>query len=573
MGDNVIMKPKKINNINKGDFSASHLDLDSASKFLKRRDFPRFITEHIDMNIELEVQSGSSEKTKKITGKVIDLSKQGVTIYTDALLSISQRVNFKLLLPPSYGSVQGNGRIMWGMEKKKHFQYGVSFYNIQNEEESKQLEHFLDSNLSISGIIDRRKGGRRKGKKTHTQSDKRKTDRRTNKPLFLKCIRYNRMKKLMKKDHYFYLREIQSGSENKIIRNGKELINFASNNYLGLTIHPEVKEAAIKAIEKYGVGSGSVRVLSGTMDLHNQLEKKLAELKSGDDCVVYTSGYGTNVGVISGLINKKDYLIIDEKSHASIIDGCRLSMANLFIFKHNNMKNLEKKLQEIDINKPKIIITDGVFSMDGDVAKLDTIYELGKKYNAAIMIDDAHSTGVLGKTGKGTAEYFNLEGKIDLTMGTLSKALGGVGGFVVSSKNIIHYLKHTSRAFVFSTSLPPVICASLLKSLEILKNEPKWHSQLWQNINYIKKELINFGFDIGNTESAIIPVIIGNEDLTYQITGRLEEEGIFVNPVVYPAVKKRESRLRASIMATHNEKDLQFFIEKLKKISKQLNII
>ncbi|OGS46288.1 MAG: hypothetical protein A2539_02815 [Elusimicrobia bacterium RIFOXYD2_FULL_34_15] len=381
------------------------------------------------------------------------------------------------------------------------------------------------------------------------------------------------MKRLMNENIYFYLREIQSRSGNRIIVKGKELRNFGSNNYLGLTSHPLITEAAIKAIEKYGVGSGGVRVLSGTMDLHNQLEKKLANIKSGEDCIIFSSGYNANVGVISCLINKDEYVIIDEKSHASIIDGCMLAKANMVVFRHNNMIDLEKKLQKIPANVSKIIMTDGVFSMDGDVAELDTIHSLSQKYKAATYIDDAHSTGVMGKNGKGTAEYFNLEGKIDLTIGTLSKALGGVGGFLVASKDIIHYLKHNSRSFVFSTSLPPATCAALLKAVEIIETEPIWHQKLWQNINYVTKELRGLGFDIRKTESAIIPIIFKNDDSTYSITKELEEAGIFVSPVVYPAVRKNESRIRVSIMATHTENDLHYFLEKLTKISRKNKII
>ncbi|MBU1078235.1 MAG: pyridoxal phosphate-dependent aminotransferase family protein, partial [Spirochaetes bacterium] len=414
---------------------------------------------------------------------------------------------------------------------------------------------------------------RRKSRVIKSNIDNRKTDRRITKPLFLKCLRYNRVKKLVDKDQYYFFREIQSGNNHRIIRNGKELVNYASNNYLGLANHPAVIESSIKAIEKYGTGTTGARMLNGTMDLHNQLEEKLAKFKGGEDCMLCSSGYHTNVGVISALIAKNNHIIIDNKCHASIVDGCWLSGGKISIFKHNNLKDLESVLQGIDINSPKIIIVDGVYSMDGDLAKLDFIYKIGEKYKSVIMVDDAHAVGVIGKTGRGTSEHFDLQGKIDLMVGTLSKALGGIGGFVVASKKIIHYLKHNSRSFIFSASIPPANCAAALKALEIIEKDLTWHTKLWNNITYLKKALVISGFDIGNSASAIIPVIVKDEILTYKITGMLEKQGIYVNAIAYPAVRKRAARLRVSVMATHNQEDLDLFINKIRKLGRQFNTI
>jgi|SRR3989339_778052 len=532
--------------------------------FINRRGSTRIIYE----NITCDLKTIENDEAV-MTGYIKNIGQEGLVAQFNKSLTISQRVYITVNLPQPYGNTKLDGRVIWiSMTENSGFLIGINFILLDNQEKLKSLKDFISYNISNARIVDRRKGEKRANDRRESNNfiDQRRRERRIQKPIFLKCVRYNRMKRLMKENIYFYLREIQSRSGNKIIVKGKELRNFGSNNYLGLTNHPLVKEAAIKAIEKYGVGSGGVRVLSGTMDLHNQLEKKLANLKYGEDCIVYSSGYNANVGVISCLISKDEQVIIDEKSHASIIDGCLLSKPNMTIFRHNNMIDLERKLAKIPSNAPKIIMTDGVFSMDGDVAKLDTIYSLGEKYKAATYIDDAHSTGVLGKNGKGTAELFHLEGKIDLTIGTLSKALGGIGGFLVGSKDVIHYLKHNSRSFVFSTSLPPAICASLLKAIEVIETEPIWHQKLWQNINYITKELLNKGYNIGKTESAIIPIIFKNDDLTYLITKELEQEGIFVSPVVYPAVRKNESRIRVSIMASHTDDDLQFFLEKLNKI-------
>ncbi len=524
----------------------------------------RRTTPHYCVNIDAMLGIKHNHQESNFPIFIIDISFFGARITSPTILpdsslaTISFKINNKLIVKSAHID-------LFNIQNKMYY-YSTIFYGPEKIDD---FDVFLD-NLKM--LPNRRKGQRRY-RQDIIAGNKRSLERRHSKPFFLKCMRYNRMDKLMVNDHYFYLREISSGAGNKIIRNGREMLMFGSNNYLGLANHPEVKEAAIKAVKKYGVGSGGVRVLSGTIDLHNQLEHALAALKGGEDCIVFSSGYSTNVGIISSLVAKDDQVIIDAKAHASIVDGCLLSGNQFSVFKHNDIDDLEDILKLTDRNKNKIIITDGVFSMDGDIAKLDRIYELGNKYSAAVMIDDAHSTGVIGYSGRGTASHFNLEGKIDLTIGTLSKALGGVGGFAVANRRIIHYLKHTSRAFVFSTSLPPAVSAAVLKAIEIINTQPELHAQLSANINYTITSLKAQGFNIGLTESAIIPIILKNEKLVYKLTGILENEGIFVSPVAYPAVRKKESRIRISVMATHTKNDLNFLLDTLSKVGKQLHII
>ncbi|MFH1369072.1 MAG: aminotransferase class I/II-fold pyridoxal phosphate-dependent enzyme [Elusimicrobiota bacterium] len=518
----------------------------------------------------MQVYVGENQPEKYDPVKLVDLNLECARITSDKTLTTA---NGGIMLSITFPSTNENMlRLPAKLEEVRTFtdenHYILRFVSL----DEKQKTGLEDCLKTLAAISDRRF----KESPAMSMSITRTSDyyeKRVTKPVFLKCIRYNRMEKLMDRSRYYYMREIESGNETYLTVKGRRMLNFGSNNYLGMATNPEVKEAAIKAIEKYGVGSGGVRVLSGTVDLHNMLEKKLARFKGGEDCIVFSTGYTTNVGTVSALLSKNDYAIVDAKAHASLIDGCILSGSHLQVFKHNDMQDLEKELGKIDAKAPKMIITDGVFSMDGDVAKLDIIYELGKKYNAAVMVDDAHSTGVLGKTGRGTAEHFGLEGKIDVAMGTLSKALGAVGGFIVSKSKVIHYLKHNSRAFVFTTSLPPSVSASLLKVIEILETQPQWHERLWRNIRVVMRELYIAGFNTGQSESAVIPIILRDDHKTYEMTGMLEEEGVFVSPVVYPAVRRKEGRLRLSIMATHTDQDIQMLMDKLKKTAKKLNLI
>ena len=536
--------------------------------YIERRELKRFQLTNLD--IPIKILNPDSNKSNFI-GKIININEKGILTSFEKGIYAARLIDFKLDLPGNIKQIEGIGRILWDINKNNKTFYGIEFTSFKKENEINKLKQFIKSNNSILKIIDRREYERRKKNKKSNQEN-RKKERRITKPLFLKCNRFNRVLEGKSKNLYFYFREIQSGPLNTIIRNGKKLLNFASNNYLGLSYHPEVKEAALKAIADYGVGACGSRILSGSMDLHTKLEEKLASFLKGEDCIAFNSGYNANLGIVSALTGENDILIMDAKNHASIIDGYKLTDSKLYLYKHNNIKDLEEKLKNINNDSPKFIITDAVFSMDGDIAELDSIYKLGEKYKVAIMIDDAHGIGVMGKTGHGTAEHFNLHGKIDIIMGTLSKAIGCTGGFVVANKNIIEYIKHNCRPFVFSNSLPPAICAAAYKAIEIIENEPIINYKLRNNIDYLKNELINLNFDIGKTNSAIIPIILKDDTLTYKATGLLEEENIYVNPVAFPAVKKRESRIRISVTATHSEKDLSFLIEKLKKIKNILKI-
>jgi glycine C-acetyltransferase len=356
---------------------------------------------------------------------------------------------------------------------------------------------------------------------------------------------------------YLYMRKLESSSESRVIVNGQELLMFASNNYLGLTTHPKVKEAGLKAMEKFGVGAGSVRLLGGTFGLHEELEAKIAEFKGAEAAIAYSSGYVSNMATISTLLSKQtDMAIIDTRIHASLVDGLRFAQIPFRVFDHNDMTDLEQKLVASKDKANLIIIVDGVYSMDGDVANLPEIVRLARQYEALVMVDDAHGTGVMGARGRGTPEYFGLHGKIDVVMGTLSKGLGGIGGFAAGPRELIDYLKHTARGFVFSAALPPATCAALLAAFKVIEEEPQWNTRIHENANLMRKGLKQLGYNVGNSVSAVIPVIVGEELTAYQLARALHAQGVYVSPVTYPAVKKGTSRVRVSVMATHSIEDI-----------------
>lgn len=376
-----------------------------------------------------------------------------------------------------------------------------------------------------------------------------------------------------RKKYYFYMRNFESESGPIVRVNGKEMIMLGSNNYLGLSFHPKVKEAAVNAMKKYGVGSGGVRLLCGTYKLHEELEEEIAKFKKTESAIAFCTGFMTNAGAIPVITNRDTVIINDDKNHASIIDGCRASKAKMRVYSHNKMEKLENILGLYPIDKNKLIIADSVFSMDGDVANLPDIFKLAQKYNAHIMIDDAHATGVLGKTGAGALEHFGLMGKIDIVMGTLSKALGSLGGFMATTKGMVTYLKHATREFIFSTSLPPAIAAGAKTAIQVLQNEPHLIKHLWRNINYMKNELKRMGYDTGNSQSAIIPILLKDEVKTYKMVQLLDNGGVFVNPITFPAVRRAESRIRVSMMALHTLQNLDRALDAFKKAGKQLDLI
>jgi len=391
--------------------------------------------------------------------------------------------------------------------------------------------------------------------------------------VFEKCSRINEITDGLKANGaYFFFRRIDSPQDSEVCVNGKRVIMAGSNNYLGLTCHPRVKQAAIRAIEKYGCGCAGSRFLNGTLDIHEELEEKLARFFRKEAALVFATGYQTNLGAISALLGRNDVAIIDKYDHASIIDGCRLSFGQVKKYRHNDMKDLERVLEQAK-GKGKLIIVDGIFSMEGDIAVLPAIVKLAKAYDARVMVDDAHGIGVLGKGGRGTAEHFDLEGQVDLIMGTYSKSLAAIGGFVAGSNEVINFIKHVGRSMIFSASLPPALVASVSEALDIIDEEPQLREQLWRNTHKMLNGYRALGFDTGDSETPIIPILIKDSLKVYQMCRRLFENGVFVNPVVNPAVPPGRELLRTSCMATHTEEQLDRVLNAFEKIGKELGVI
>lgn len=352
----------------------------------------------------------------------------------------------------------------------------------------------------------------------------------------------------------------------------REMIYFASNDYLNLTNHPKVIATGQAALLKYGAGAGSVPLFGGTLDIHVELEQKIAKFKGCESALIYTSGFATNASTLLSLLQKQDVAILDRLVHASIVDGC--INTNAINFKHNDVASLEEVLQQCQNNyRNKVIVVDGVYSMDGDIAPLDKIQALAQKYGALLMIDEAHASGVIGENGKGSPEYFHLEGKIDIVSGTFSKALGGVGGFIAGSSDLIKYLSFYSRAYMFSTAMSPQTCGSLIAALDVIENEPEIRQRLWRNIHYFRSKLQTLGFNIGNSETAIFPIILGDNTLVMKMCQDLHERNIYVNPVLHPVVPRKLSRLRISLMSEHTIKQLDYVLDTLKELGQKYGII
>lgn len=385
-------------------------------------------------------------------------------------------------------------------------------------------------------------------------------------------LAYDLPQRVQEMGFYPYFRAIESEQDTVVKINGKDILMFGSNSYLGLTIHPKLKEASKAAIDKYGSGCAGSRFLNGTLDIHLQLEKELAEFVGKEDALVFSTGFQVNLGVISSLPGRHDYIIIDDLDHACIIDGSRLSFAKVLKYRHNDMASLEKVLSKCEPDKIKLIAVDGVFSMEGDLAKLPEIVTLAKKYKANIFVDDAHGLGVVGRNGRGTADHFGLTDDVDLIMGTFSKSLASIGGFVASDKATINYLKHNARSLIFSASIAPANAASVLAALEIMRDEPERLEKLWDNTRFAMKLLNEYGFDTGHTETPIIPIMIRDDFKTFQLTKELLDQGVFVNPVVSPAVPSTSSLIRYSLMATHSHDQIQESIEKIYSIAKNIGV-
>jgi 8-amino-7-oxononanoate synthase len=392
-------------------------------------------------------------------------------------------------------------------------------------------------------------------------------------PLQKSILGYDEANKVRRAGVYPYYRVIESGQDTEVIIDGKTVLMFGSNSYLGLTSHPKIKEAAKAAIDKYGTGCAGSRLLNGTLNIHIELEERLADFVKKEAAVVFSTGFQVNLGTVSAIGGRNDYILLDEHNHASIIEGSRLSFAKSLKFRHNDMQSLENLLKQLPPERIKLIVVDGVFSMEGDITNLPAIVKLARKYHANIMIDDAHSIGVFGANGEGTAAHFGLTNEVDLIMGTFSKSLASVGGFIASDSNTIDYLKHTARSLIFSASMSPADAASVIAALDVIKNEPERIQNLWQNTWYALNSLKAMGFDTGKTVTPIIPIYIRDEVKTFTLTQMLLEHGVFVNPVTTPAVAREDCLIRFSLMATHTKHQIDTALEKIYNLSVALKVI
>ena len=372
---------------------------------------------------------------------------------------------------------------------------------------------------------------------------------------------------------YPYFRAISSEQDPEVIIDGKKVLMFGSNCYSGLVNDPRIKEAAIEAIRKYGTGCAGSPFLNGTLDLHKKLEQRIAEYIGKEDVMIYSTGFGVNLGVVSCVTGREDYILWDEQDHASIIEGRRLSFSQQLKYKHNDMASLEKQLQRCEPDKVKLIVTDGVFSMEGDVANIPEIVRLAKKYDASVMVDEAHSIGVFGEGGRGTVNHFGLTKDVDLIMGTFSKSFASLGGFIATDKEVTNFLRHHSRSYIFTASITPASTAAALKALDIMIAEPERQQHLWDLTSYALEGFRSMGFEIGNTSTPIIPLFIRDDFKTFAITHDLLEEGVFVNPVVSPAVAPQDTLIRFSLMATHTKEQVTTGLEKIQKVFRKYNLV
>ncbi len=391
--------------------------------------------------------------------------------------------------------------------------------------------------------------------------------------IFQKCHDFKVVDDLRANKLYPYFRTIRSGQDPVVRMNGHDVIMLGSNNYLGLTSHPEVKKAAQEALNVYGSGTAGSRILNGTLAIHEELEEALARFMGRERAVTFSTGFQVNLGVMSSIADRSDTLILDNLDHACIIDGARLSFGRVLKYRHNDMGSLEERLRSLGTGGGGMIVVDGVFSMEGDLADLETISKLKKKFDVRLMIDDAHGVGVMGAHGRGTAEHFGIEDRADLVMGTFSKALAGVGGFVVGDDKVIDFIKHKARTMIFSAAPPPASVASVLKAVEIIEREPERRERLWENTRYLMSEFKNLGFDTGEAASPIIPLLVGEDTVAFEFTMKLQDAGVFVNPVVSPAVPPGRAMIRTSLMATHTREHLDRALEAIATVGRQMGVI
>lgn len=393
------------------------------------------------------------------------------------------------------------------------------------------------------------------------------------KPLQQKLSRYTAPQEAKAKGVYPYFREIASDQDTEVLMGGKKVLMLGSNSYLGLTNHPKIKEAAKAAIDKYGTGCAGSPFLNGTLDLHHKLENILAEFLGKDGVMLFSAGFQANSGVIPCVTGRGDYVIFDEMDHASIIEGKRLTFANTLKYKHNNMEDLERVLMRCPLDAAKLVVTDGVFSMEGDVAKLPEMQLLCDKYQATLMVDEAHGLGVFGREGRGVTDHFGLLDKTELIMGTFSKSLASIGGFIAADKETVNWMRHNVRPYIFTASIPPSATASVIAALEVMRSEPERQKNLWKVTRYALKSFRDAGFEIGNTETPIIPIYVRDNEKTFMVTKMLLDEGVFVNPVISPAVPPEDTLIRLAWMATHTIEQVDFAVDKTVKCFKKLGLL
>ena len=372
---------------------------------------------------------------------------------------------------------------------------------------------------------------------------------------------------------YRHLRILDGEQASHATFDRKSVVNLSSNNYLGLTTHPRLREAALQAVRDYGAGSGSVRTIAGTMAVHMELEQRLATFKNVEAVVVFQSGFTANAGTVSAILSKEDVVVSDELNHASIIDGCRLSRAAIKVFPHKDVEAARAILRDLPATQRKLLITDGVFSMDGDLGALPALCDVAEEFGAIMMVDDAHASGVFGRQGRGTIDHFNCHGRVDIQVGTLSKAMGVLGGYVAGTKAFIEFLHHRARPFLFSTSHPPAVAAACIAALDVLEQEPQWMERLWENTKFFKAGLRSLGFNTGRSESPITPVIVGEAPQAMQMSDALFRAGVFAQGIGFPTVARGQARLRTIVTATHTREDLQYALDTFGKVGKELGVI
>ena len=393
------------------------------------------------------------------------------------------------------------------------------------------------------------------------------------KPLQQKLARFIEPQIAKNRGIYPYFTPISSEQDTEVLVNGKKVLMFGSNSYLGLTNHPKIKEAAKKAIDKYGSGCAGSPFLNGTLDIHIQLQDELCDFLGKEGVILFSAGFQANSGVIPCVTGRNDYIIFDDRDHASIMEGKLISFATSYKYKHNNLEDLERVLKKCPIDAVKLVVTDGVFSMEGDIAPITDLVSICNKYNASLMVDEAHGLGVLGREGRGTCDHFNQLPNVELVMGTFSKSLASVGGFIASDKETINWLKHNTRPYIFTASISPASTASSLEAIRIMRSEPERQKALWDITRYAYNSLQQLGFEIGNTQTPIIPLYVRDKDKTFMLTHMLLEEGIFVTPVIPPAVPSEDTLIRMAFMATHTKQQIDFAVDKIYSCFKKLNIL